>query len=513
MCLRITLVTSPVKHKLILNGCLLLVAILLCLASEKSEAQILNEKGSDSYKSSLRNLVPDKWYLASPAMIRVTLKKGTDFKQLHLDSLILNAQLDSIVKNGYTALEIFATPHGGKSFGGLDAIDRYTIDPAAGDIDDFKRLIRQAHRKNLAVIAFDNFGYSSIDAPAFMKACNDIREGRLSDETKWFIWADSNTAEPPMVPDTYYLGGSERWEKWVYSAEANKYYWSKWDGVDKNGKPCALPQYNWSPEWQREVRNIVHFWMNTGIDGIVVDAVNWYVNYTWKMGKECITDIVSSYGNTFVQPEGAGGFHEDPVPWITDGGWNCVQDYGLGIWWEKDNNILVNAIENNNPAGIEDALMKYHDRVVAEDGILYIGADTRMKDPAKYHLYVAMSIATGHLYCKTARSSENLRIDTTLAWLFHMKKDHPAFEQLGKRQKINTRDDKRYYAFIQKAKDNKERVLCVFNFQETQQQVIVDLSGVNALSLTDLYSSKEIEYSKEFQVTLPPYGYRFFKIQ
>ena len=84
-------------------------------------------------------------------------------------------------------------------------------------------------------------------------------------------------------------------------------------------------------------------------------------------------------------------FHEDPVPWITDGGWNCVQNYGLGIWWGKDNNILVNAFEKNNPTGMEEALQNYRDRVVAEGDVLYIGADTRIKEPSKYHLYVAFA--------------------------------------------------------------------------------------------------------------------------
>ena len=474
--------------------------------------QITNEKETLAYRNSLRNQVPDKWYLTAPAMLRVTLKEGTHFKQLNLDSLVLNAQLDTIIKQGFTAIEIFATPYGGKSFGGLDAIDRYKIDPAAGNMDDFRRLVRQAHRKKLAVIAFDNLGYSSIDAPLFLKACDDISKGIKSKETKWFIWADSSTAKSPMIPDTYYLGGSKRWEKWVYSPIAKKYYWSKWEGFDKDGKPCSLPQYDWSPEWQQEVKNLMHYWMNTGIDGMVVDAVNWYTNYTWQMGKECITDIISSYGNTFIQPEGAGGFHEDPVSWITDGGWNCVQDYGLGIWWEKESNVVINGIDNHSTTGIEEALLKYHDRVVAEGGVLYMGADIRIKESQKYYQYVAFSIATGHLYCKSLRSQENYVVDTTLATILNLKKEHAAFEQLGKRQKLNTNDDRQFYAFIQKANSNAERILCVFNFQATEQQVTIDMSGVNTKFFLDLDNSQTLKYIKQFQIKLPAFGYRFYKI-
>lgn len=490
---------------------LILAVFFLTTAPWFLQAQIKNAKKTPAYKNSLRNRVPDNWYLTSPAMLRVTLKKDKEMKQLSLDSSLLNKQLDTIIKQGYTSIEIFATPHGGKSFGGLDAVDRYNIDPEVGNIDDYKRLVRQAHRKKIAVVAFDNLGYSSINAPHFLKACKDISNGKVSKETKWFSWADSNTAKPPMNPDSYYLGGSKN-EKWVYSPIAKKYYWSKWGGVDKDNKPCSLPQYDWSPEWRQEVKNIVHFWMNTGIDGMVVDAVNWYTNYTWQMGKECITDIISSYGNAFIQPEGAGGFHEDPVPWITDGGWNCVQDYGLGIWWEKNNNILFNAINDNNPSKLEEALQKFHDRVVADSGILYIGADTRFPEPAKYHLYVAFSIATGHLYCKTMHTTEDFVVDKTLANILNLKKDHPAFAQLSKRQKLKTNDNDQYYAFIQKANNNGERIVCVFNFDASQQQITVDLSGVDAKSLMDLDNSKAMKFDKHLELTLPAYGYKFYKI-
>ncbi len=490
---------------------LFLVISLFILYSRDLKAQVRNDMETTVYKNSLRNQVPDNWYVTAPGMLRVTLKAGTDFRQLDLDSLVLNAQLDSIVRQGFTSIETFATPHGGKSFSGLDAVDRYTIDPEVGTMDDFRRLVRQAHRKKLAVIAFDNLGYCSVAAPHFLKACEDISKGIHSKETQWFSWSDSTTAKPPMYPDSYYLGGS-KWEKWVYSPLAKKYYWSKWEGVDKNNRPCSLPQYNWSPEWQQEVKNIVRFWMNTGIDGMCVDAVNWYTHYTWQMGRECITDIIASYGNTYSQPEGAGGFHEDPVPWITEGGWNCVQDYGMGIWWEKENNILVNAIDKNNPYGLEESLQKYHDRVVAEGGILYMGSDSRIQELPKYYLYVAFAIATGHLYCKSMGSGENFTWDEKLADLLHLKREHPAFGQLSKRQKLNTNDNNQFYAFIQKADNNSERILCVFNFQKIQKDITIDLSGLNAASLKDLGNTQTIEYSGQMQLTLPAYGYRFYKI-
>jgi len=475
---------------------------------------VKNERDTDVYRSALRQMVPDKWYISSSAMLRVTLKKGIKVKQISLDSVTLDSQLDNIVKQGYTSLQIYATPLGGKSFEGLDVIDHYRIDPGAGTMKDFRRLVRQVHRKGLAIVSIDNLGYCSVDAPHFIKACKDIRSGKTSRETKWFSWADSSTSKPPMIPDKYFLGGSARWEKWVYSPVAGKYYWSKWDGVDKDGKPCSLPQYNWSTEWQEEVKNIVRTWMNTGIDGMLLDAVSWYTNYTWQIGKRCLTDIIASYGNAVMLPEGAGGFHEDPVPWITEGRWNCVIDYGLGIWWEMDTNPLFNAIKNKNPSGLEQALRNFHDRVVAEGAVLNIddvGADLQFKDPAKYYLYTAFVISTGHLYCKQMHSHEEFSADTAMVSILELKK-YAAFGQLAERQQLNTNDNNRYYSFIQKTKSKDERMLCVFNFQSDPAKITVDMSGVDATAIVNLSTSQKINYSKQMEFNLPAYGYRFFKI-
>ena len=59
-------------------------------------------------------------------------------------------------------------------------------------------------------------------------------------------------------------------------------YWTKWGGVDLAGKAVRLPQYNWgSREFHEEVEKMVRFWMDTGIDGMMIDAVNWYVGCDW----------------------------------------------------------------------------------------------------------------------------------------------------------------------------------------------------------------------------------------
>jgi glycosidase len=78
---------------------------------------------------------------------------------------------------------------------------------------------------------------------------------------------------PGAKPGTLY--DSAKHEVWACSDRARKYYWSKWDGVDLEGRTVRPSQYDWgSPEFQEEAEKIVRFWMDTGIDGIIIDAVN-----------------------------------------------------------------------------------------------------------------------------------------------------------------------------------------------------------------------------------------------
>jgi hypothetical protein len=245
-----------------------------------------------------------------------------------------------------------------------------------------------------------------------------------------------------------------------------------------------LPQYDWgSPAFQEEAEKIVRFWMDTGIDGMVIDAVNWYVGCTWELNRRRMTDVIASYGNAYAQPEGAGAFREDPVAWITEGGWNSVQDYGLGIWWEKGTNVIERAIESGDPRPLEGALRAYHDRVVEAGGSLYF-QPTELDDEPRSRLAFATLATLGALVQVEYRPDRPL--DAEKRWLLETKAAHPALHQLSRRRRIPTAADDKHYAFLRTAADGDERVLVVLNFQKEAQEVSLDLSGLDASTLVDV---------------------------
>ena len=471
-----------------------------------------------------RERVKDRWWESTAAMVRVSPRGKTPFP--FREQARVEDALDDLLAQGITAVEVFAPAEGGRSFGGLDTINRYRFEPAAGTLDDFKKLVRLAHARGMAVISFDNLGYSSVEAVEFLKAGDDVREGRKSPEASFFVWSDSKDAPPPseladrvfFVRPTHLPGDgpgglyeSSKHEYWEWSERARKFYWTKWGGEDRQGRKVRLPQYDWrSPAFQEEAEKIVRFWMDTGVDGMVIDAVNWYIGCTWELTRRRMTDVIASYGNAYAQPEGAGAFREDPVAWITEGAWNSVQDYGLGIWWEDGTNLIKNAIDGADPRPIEAALRAYHDRVVGAGGSLYY-QPTDFDDDPRSHLAFATLATLGSLIQVEYRPDRPL--DAEARWLLKTKAAHPALHQRSRRVRIPTAADDKHYAFLRTAAEGgAERVLVVLNFQKEAQEVALDLSGLQASTLVDLRTGERFPRQATLRMPLAPFGYRLFAV-
>lgn len=481
-----------------------------------------------------RNLVPARWYESAAAIVHISINPArTGRPQLPLDPAEAGPTLDDFKARGTSAIEIFAPYYGGNSYDGLDPIDHFRINPKLGTMEDFRKLVRLIHSKGMAVISFVNLGYTSTESPEFMKACDDVRAGKDTVESRRFLWADHADAPPP-APDTDryffvrphyfpYKYDAEKAEFWEYNERAGKYFWTKWLGPNLDGKVVRLPQYNWdSEEFQQQAEKVVRFWMDQGLDGMIIDAVNWYIHHTWEKDRRRITDVIASYGNAYSQPEGGGAFYEDPVGWITEGGWKSVQDYGLAVYWEEKN-VIGAAVDKGDPRPLEQALRDYHDRVVAAGGVLYydrtvavggplyfFGGGRGGSDPEKGKLSRAISASIGEILASGPSAGP---ADEEWVWLLRTKAAHKALNNVSSRRQIPTRADDKHYAFLRTARDGSERILVVMNFQSTPQAVELDMSGVATAGLVELKSGELAARQNPFKVELPPYGYRFYQVK
>lgn len=385
--------------------------------------------------------------------------------------------------------------------------DPYSVDRELGTIEDFRRFVRLAHGNGIAVVIFLNVGYFSIEAPAWLEACRDRKAGRDTEKVRWFSWADSPEAPPPALPEDRVFsagvipGGGPDTPKtwgWQHSEEADCYYWARWQAKDAEGTWVGLPQTDWgSEEWPREAERIIRFWMDTGIDGIIVDAPCCYSRLTWETNNRHITDVISSYGNTYIQAEGVG-----EVAWLTEGGYNCLQDYRLG---ER----LIDAMRTGDPRPIEESLRAYRDLVVDSGGVLYTKVSgVEAREQRRLHAAAIASIGDTLVYGTRDMPGP----DGEEQWLLRTRFVHPAFHHRSSRRRLSTKADSTCYAFLKTARDGSERVLVVLNFSGSAQTVEVDLSGVAAAGLISLRTAEQFGRSPSFHVSLPAYGYAFFQV-
>lgn len=444
------------------------------------------------------------------------------FEHLAMDPSEAKQQMLEWKSEGITALEIFAPEEGGNSYDGLDSKDRYRLDPGLGTIQDFRQLVAQAHHLGISVVTFQNLGYSSVDGPQFRKAEDDIRAGHETTETKFFFWSKTADAPPPAVGNSYFLlrpnhpnYNPTKNEFWQWSAHAHTYYWTRWSGKDANGNIIHLPQYNWAaPEWPVEAQKVVRFWMSTGLDGMILDAVNWYVGADWQKINNDITDPIASYGAKFSQPEGGGAFHtDDPVGWITAGHFNNLNDYGVSIWWETDSQILQQSIQSRNPQPYENALRAYHDRVVAAGGTLYMPIPNLHNDDQQ-QLAESLLATSGDMLCYCGPVGDITRPAKGVSDLLKLKAVHPALFQNSLRRQIPTDDDSRFYATLRTSADKSERLLVVFNFQPQAESISVDLGAINASSYVGLDSQEKPSIQENrLHVELPAFGHRIYIVK
>ena len=468
---------------------------------------------------------PYPWYVTGAAIHRVSLKPNTEFwrfEHLSLDSAEADRQLRTWKAEGIDSIELFAPEEGGNSFDGLDTKDRYALGSKVGTITQFRRLISSIHARGMHVVTFQNLGYAATDDKQFKKAEQDVREGKQSRESRFFLWSDNSDAPPPANGNSYFFlrpikphYDATETEFWQRSESSKRFYWTRWAGKDEHGAVNHLPQYNWiSDAWPSEARHVIDFWMSTGLDGMIVDAVNWYVGYDWQKNARMLAEYRKFGKGKLLVPEGGGAFHtDDPVGWIKDGTWPALYDYGLDIWWEEQSRPMRDSIQRGNPAVFEEALRNYHDRVVAAGGAL-IQPVLDMHDEGKQRLEESLLATSGDMLCYCEPVNSIIKPATTISDLLRLKTHHPALYQNSTRRRIATDQDQTVYATLRDAADESERILVVFNFSSEPIHAAIDTRAVSGAGYRDLESRGPSQpATPKLEVDLPGFGHKIFQVQ
>jgi alpha-glucosidase len=142
---------------------------------------------------------------------------------------------------------------------GYDIADYRAVDPIFGTLDDFDRLIARAHALNLRVIVDQVLSHTSDQHAWFLES----RQGRDNPRHDWYVWAD---ARPDGTPPNNWLsifGGVA----WTWESRRGQYYLHNF--------LKSQPDLNFhNPEVQQASLDNMRFWLDRGVDGLRLDAIN-----------------------------------------------------------------------------------------------------------------------------------------------------------------------------------------------------------------------------------------------
>jgi alpha-glucosidase len=171
----------------------------------------------------------------------------------------ITAHLDHVVSLGVDAIWLspfYTSPM--KDFG-YDVADYCDVDPIFGTLADFDALVARAHALGLRVLTDLVFSHSSDAHPWFV----DSRASRTGPHADWYVWAD---ARPDGTPPTNWqsvFGGPA----WTWDARRGQYYLHNF--------LKEQPQLNLhNPAVQAAALDVVRFWLDRGVDGFRIDALN-----------------------------------------------------------------------------------------------------------------------------------------------------------------------------------------------------------------------------------------------
>lgn len=144
---------------------------------------------------------------------------------------------------------------------GYDVSDYRAIDPLFGTMQDFERLIREAHKRNIRIIMDLVMNHTSHLHPWFAESCSS----RNSPKRDWYIWHGDKKGKYPNNWMAYFGGRAWEWDE-----ATGQYYLHSF--------LKEQPDVNWrNPELKKAMFAEIRFWLEKGIDGFRLDVVNFFI--------------------------------------------------------------------------------------------------------------------------------------------------------------------------------------------------------------------------------------------
>ncbi|MFD2238394.1 maltose alpha-D-glucosyltransferase [Aureimonas populi] len=175
----------------------------------------------------------------------------------------LLSKLDYIKELGVTAIWLLPFYPSPLRDDGYDIAEYTSINPSYGTMEDFERLVEEAHKRGLRVITELVINHTS-DQHAWFQAARSAPKG--SPERDFYVWADDDKG----YDLTRIIFLDTETSNWTWDPVAGQYFWHRFYSHQ--------PDLNFdNPKVLEEVLNVMRFWLDKGVDGLRLDAIPYLI--------------------------------------------------------------------------------------------------------------------------------------------------------------------------------------------------------------------------------------------
>jgi len=152
---------------------------------------------------------------------------------------------------------------------GYDISDFYHVHSDLGTLEDFKHLVDETHKRGMRIIADLVVNHTSDQCAWFKQAESDPH----SPYRDYYVWSDTDQ----KYTDARIIFIDTEKSNWTWNEKAGKYFWHRF-------YDCQ-PDLNYdNPAVREEMKSIMRFWLDMGIDGFRADAVPYLIE---REGTSC----------------------------------------------------------------------------------------------------------------------------------------------------------------------------------------------------------------------------------
>ena len=136
-----------------------------------------------------------------------------------------------------------------------DVVDYCNIDKQYGTLEDFKKLLKEAHARDIRVTIDFVMNHSSSQNPWFLDACSYLK-----------TLGENEEPDASVCPYVDYYHFSRQGKDGYKTVTGTNWYYEAWFDY-------IMPDLNWeSDALKEEFKKIADFWIDLGVDGFRMDA-------------------------------------------------------------------------------------------------------------------------------------------------------------------------------------------------------------------------------------------------